>query len=175
MNQTQKTIIALFARSRDIGFVILLHGKLFRYGVRTIRDKRQGPAFFQQVGKSMLWFLEMISPPGVVVIERVEARQHQHGKLTQAIPHVVEQFVEDVYPLKTLSLAEVKQRLCADKNATHDSLIETVTRRYPHFVPYVKGVTRYKAKYWEKVLIALALALVAKNQLEIENKRGVDE
>ena len=48
----------------------------------------------------------------------------------------------------------------------HQELVARVGKRYPVFVRLIEGGTTEKRKYWQKVFIAVALALVAKGQLE---------
>jgi hypothetical protein len=65
-------ILALFARGREIGFVWLENGLLYRYGVKTIKGKRSGSAFYKRIGKALKRLLENLRPDGIVVIERLD-------------------------------------------------------------------------------------------------------
>jgi len=160
MNQRPIDMLALFARKREIGFVLFLNGVMYRYGVKTIRGKR-GQVFAKCVEKALFPLLETLGD-GVIVIERRE-RIGKGSSYKPTIPNILKRFVKDVYPLREISLSEVKQSICDYKKATHQELIETIVQRYPTFLSKIKGVTPEKAKYWEKVLMALALAEVVKS------------
>ena len=157
--QKPTNILALFARGREIGFVWLEGGSLYRYGVKTIKGKRRGPAFYKQIGKSLKGLLEKLGPDGMVVIERVNDGGRQGG-LAKALPRIVEQFVDNVYPLMSLSLSEVKQSLCGSPEATHIKLMETIAQREQIFLSLLKDGKAQKRNYWKKVLMAMALGEV---------------
>jgi len=166
MNQRPIDILALFARGREIGFVLINNGTVYRYGVKTTKgNKKRGQVFVKCVEKALFPLLETLGDEGVIVIERRE-RLGRGGVAKTTIPHILKRFVKDVYPLQEISLSEVKQSICNYKKATHQELIETIVRRYPTFLSKIKGVAHEKARYWEKVLMALALAEVAKNRLK---------
>jgi len=170
MNQRPIDILALFARGREIGFVLINNGTVYRYGVKTIKgNKKRGQVFVKCVEKALFPLLENLETDGAVVIEQRERLGRKNASKT-TILHILKRFVEDVYPLQEISLSEVKQSICAYKKATHQELIETIVRRYPTFLSKIKGVAREKARYWEKVLMALALAEVAKSRLEAGGK-----
>ena len=156
----QKTtnILALFARDREIGFVWLENGSLYRYGVKTIKGKRRGPGFYGRIGKVVKGLLEEMGSDGLVVIERIEDGR-KHGGLAKALPRIVEQFVEDVYPLMSVSLAEVKQSLCGSANATNLALMEAVAQQEQVFLSLLGGKAQ-KRNYWKKVLMAWGLGVV---------------
>ena len=159
---TQTGILALFARDREIGFVWLENGSLYRYGVKTIKGKRRGPGFYGRIGKAVKGLLEDLGPDGVVVVERVDGGGGGGGKqggLARALPRVVKQFVEDVYPLMSVSLAEVKQSLCGSAKATHLELMEAVAQREQVFLSLLDGKAQ-RRNYWKKVLMAWGLGVV---------------
>ena len=169
MNQTtQKQIIALFARGKSIGYVNLVNSEIYKYGVKTIREEKKSAVFFERVANSLEDLLETFVQSGVVVIERVDDLG-RYGALTRAIPHVLKHSVHSGHSLMQISLGSVKQSLCDKKNASHQELIESIVHRYPIFLPLVKGVTPHKIKYWEKALMAVGLAEVAKSLVEKEN------
>jgi len=148
--------LALFARGREIGFVFIDNGELLRYGVKTIKGKRRGPGFYERIGKAIEGLLENLQANGMVVIERVDSGGKQGG-LAKILPHIVEQFVDKVYPLMSLSLAEVKQRLCGSTKATNRALMETIAQREQIFLPLLDGKAQ-KRNYWKKVIMAMAMA-----------------
>ena len=156
--QKPTNILSLFARDREIGFVWLENGSLYRYGVKTIKGKRRGPGFYESIGKAVKGLLEGLGPDGLVVIERVDDGRKQGG-LTQALPRIVEQFVEDVYPLMSVSLSEVKQSLCGSAKATHLELMEAVAQQEQVFLSLLGGKAQ-RRNYWKKVLMAWGLGVV---------------
>jgi hypothetical protein len=164
--QKATNTLALFARGREIGFVWLENGLLYRYGVKTIKGKRYGRAFYKRIGKSLKRLLENLCPDGMVVIERVD-NQCKLGELAKALPGIVEQFVGDVYPLISLSLVEVKLRLCGSAKATHLDLIEIIAQREPIFLSLIKDGKAQQRNYWKKMLIAMALAEAVQNRMGV--------
>jgi len=158
--QKATNILALFARGREIGFVWIDNGELLRYGVKTIKGKRRGPAFYKQIGKSLKGLLEKLGPDGLVVIERVDDGGRKGG-LAKALPRIVEEFVDKVYPLMSLSLAEVKQSLCGCSKATHLALMETIAQREQIFLSLLKDGKAQRRNYWKKVLMAMGLGVAA--------------
>ena len=150
--QKPTNILALFARDREIGFVWLENGSLYRYGVKTIKGKRRGPGFYGRIGKVVKGLLEGLGPDGLVVIERFDGKGKQGG-LAKALPRIVKQFVEDVYPLMSVSLSEVKQSLCGSSGATHLELMEAVAQQEQVFLSLLGGKAQ-RRNYWKKVLMA---------------------
>ena len=71
-----------------------------------------------------------------------------------------------------LSLDVVKASLCGNQKAMHQELVARVGKRYPVLVRLIEGGTTEKRKYWQKIFIAVALALVGKGQLEERFKRN---
>lgn len=70
------------------------------------------------------------------------------------------------YPVCRLSLETAKSRLCGYPRTTHRELIEAVVERYPTRWPLIQSSTAQRTKYWQTVLLALALADIAQGQGE---------
>jgi len=164
-NNNPKEILAFFARGREIGYVLMVNSEIYRYGVKTIKGKRSGTAFVERVAKSLLPLLETIGPAGVVVIERRHTLKG-HGALKETVSRIVPRFAQNIYPLLEISLSEAKRSLCGLPKATHLELIETISRRYPLFLPQIRDVKVHQAKYWGKVLMALAMAETSQELIE---------
>lgn len=162
MRNNPTAILALFARGREIGFVIIENGELWRYGVKTIKGKRRGVAFAKRVESAISPLMEAIGPHGVIVIERTESLKRE-GALCHILPQLLKGLTNRGYSLHSISLAEVKQRLCDTRKATHRELIEAIAERYPVLRSVMIDAKAQKVKYWEKVFIAMALADGAKS------------
>ena len=151
-NQTAKNIIAIFARGREIGFVVIRGRKLRRWGVKTIRGERRGPAFAKSVEKALSSVLEQVGQTSVVVTER---QASPRGALGRVIPEVLRRWKKQEIQPRYISLSEVKRTLCANEKATHQELVEAVGEKYPILL-----ADQPQADYWQKVFIAVAMAEV---------------
>lgn len=156
------SIIAFFARGREIGFVILENGKIVRYGVKTIRGQKQGSDLIRRVERILAPVLAMAGPHSVVVIER-DADSSRKGSLCRAVHHLSERWRRQGYRVLSVPWKEVKEKLCERSRATHREIIQVVVQRHTLLWPLVRRST-VQAGYWKKVLLAAALADVAHQQ-----------
>ena len=161
IKQGPTTIVSLFVRGREIGFAVIESGALVRYGIKTIKGRRRGPAFAGRVEKALSPVLD--APNSRIVIER-NSDASQQGALVKALPQIVKRLSKKGYALYSLPLREVKKRLCDTPKATHGQLSEVIAAQYPILWPLITGAEIRGAKYWEKVFIAVALAEVAMRQ-----------
>jgi len=159
MTHTPSAVLGLFARRKEIGYAIMREGVLYRYGVMRIRAKGNGHEFAKAVLRSLCKLLTCIGSDGLIVLEQLSPSP-KAPKPKADIPHIVKHFVEGVYGLVEIPLAEVKQHWCDDPNGTHDALAEAILPRYPVFSRHLQDAKRYKANYWEKAIIAVGLAEV---------------
>lgn len=161
--QPPTPIIALFARSREVGFVIVEHSKLSRYGVKTIKAARRGATFVKAVERTLDPLLETAHPNGLIVVEQ-NPNTPQKGMLCRTIYQMSQRWKQKGYPVRFLSLTDIKQYVCETPKATHHKLIETIAQRYPILLPLITSAKNEKALYWQKVLIAMAMADVANSR-----------
>ena len=160
MADTQTTILGLFARRKEIGYAVMRGGVLHRYGVTRIRAKGNGHEFAKAVLRCLCKLLACIESEGLVVVEQLSpSLKAPHPKAD--IPHIVKHAVEGVYGFTEIRLASVKQHWCDDPKATHHTLTEAILARYVALSRHVQEAKRYKAKYWEKAIIAVGLAETA--------------
>jgi hypothetical protein len=150
------TIIAFFARSREIGYVRLEHGQLVRYGVKTIKGARRGIAFTRRVEQALLSIIEAAERPRIMVYERRGSCQGALGKVVTALANQR----KDRHRVRLVSLEEAKQDLCGDSRATHQALIEALTQRHPALWPLMARSAKVPP-YWTTACLALALAEAA--------------
>lgn len=170
MNYMPTNLLALFARRKELGFALMDNGEIYRYGVKRIRAKGSGHVFVEAVVKSFSPLLELMGTEGVVVIEAVSASR-KPPKPKADIPHLVKRFVEGIYPVMEIPLSDVKRFWCGEPNITHRALALAIVQRYPVLESVISGAKAYKARYWEKAVIAVGLAEVAKGRLEGEDKK----
>ncbi len=164
-------IVALYGRGREIGFVIFYRDQMMRYGVKTIPGKRRGRGFEKRIEKAVTDVLSLAGWGGVIVAERNRPTVHQ-GALRRILPQVLKRVERPGLKTHYLSLDAVKVSLCGNNKAMHQQLVASVGRLYPILVRLIEGGTTEKRKYWQKVFIAVALALVGKGQLEERFKRN---
>jgi len=157
MQEKPIKILSLFARGKEIGFVIIEGGEILRYGVKTVKGKRNRPDFAKRVEKTIAPLLEIIDPKGLVVIERC-SDVSKRGALCEAIGKISKLWKERGYILRFISLSEAKKRICGSRKATYRELIEVVVEEYPILRILSLNSKLKKTKYWQKVLIAMALA-----------------
>jgi len=163
-NPTRPTsIIALFARGREIGFVILENGKIVRYGVKTIKGKKQGSDLTRRVERILAPVLAMAGLHSVIVIER-DAELSRKGALCKAIHHLAGQWRRQNYRVRPVSWAEVVRTLCEGRRATQREVAQAILEQHPLLWQLVRQSTAYRAKYWKKVLLAAALAEVIRQR-----------
>lgn len=185
--KTPTNLIALFARGREIGFVIVdAQGEIYRYGVKAIRGcKFSGTkphvagqpdvVLFGKVGKTVLQLLTLVAEPGVIVVERIDAGD-RYGVLARAIAPVVERFASSLFPVMPIGLTEVKRSLCDRPKATLKVLMAAVTQRYPVLWPLIHEKRSHQVKYWQKAILAMALAIAAQEKrvrTMAESKKGM--
>lgn len=150
MKEPSKTIVALFARGREIGFAVLERGELVRYGVKSVKGTRHGSAFNERVKDTLS---PLLAPAeALIVTERIPATA-KPGALCAAVSRQLERRSN----IRVLSVAEAKKRLCGNGKATHCDLAEAVAERYPILRPHRMGNVQ-RVKYWERVFLAVALA-----------------
>jgi len=165
-NPTSPTsLIALYTRGREIGFVILENGKIVRYGVKTIKGKKQRPDLTERIDHILTPVLA-IAGPSVIVIER-DATLSRKGALCKAIHHLAGQWRRRGYQIRPVSWEEVVRTLCEGRRATQREVAQAILEQHPLLWPLVRQSTAYRAKYWKKVLLAAALAEVTHQQLPI--------
>ena len=154
------TTIAFFARGREIGYVRLTNGQLVRYGVKTIKGPRRGSAFTQRVEQVLSSVMDRGEVPAEIVVER-RGTGSKHGALCRTISTLAKHWKRGRYRVCSLSLDEVKDKLCDDATVTQHTLAEAIVQRYPMLCTLRNQTTDQKTKYWANVCIALALADVA--------------
>lgn len=154
------SLIALFTRGREIGFVILENGQVVRYGVKTIKGKKQGPGLIRRVERILAPVLVMAGLHSVIVIER-DANLSRKGALCQVVHRLSEQWRCRGYRVSSVSWKEVKEKLCEHSKTTHQEVIQAVVQRQPLLWLLVRHSTVQQASYWKKVLLAAALAEAA--------------
>ena len=166
MKNVPTTIIAFFARGREIGFVILEEQELVRYGVKTIKGNRQGSAFPTRVETALASFCAMGGSSRIVVVER-PSRSSRTGALCNVIGDLTTHWKRTGFPVYTLSLNEAKRRICGDPKATHRAVLQRMIERYPRLWPVVTLRKAQNATYWEKVGLVMALADVATHRFSV--------
>lgn len=151
------TMIALMARGGEIAYVVMRHGEIWRWGIKTIRCRRSGRVFTQRVERALFSILELGGKPPVVVVEK---QVSPRGGLCRAIPNLLKRWEKDSSDsLRYLSIQAVKQRVCGNCQATHRELVEAVAKKHPILWSLTTG-EKAKTKYWEKVFIAVAMGQV---------------
>jgi hypothetical protein len=155
------SILALFARGREIGFVILEKGRISRYGVKTVRGKKkQSPDLIRRLNRILAPVLAMAGPHSVIVIER-DASPSRKGVLCRAVHRLSGQWQRRGYKVCSVSWKEIRERLCECREVTQREVSWAVVyQRHPLLWPLVKQSATHQAKYWRKVLLAAALAEV---------------
>ena len=144
-------------------------GDIYRYGVKTIRGRRRGSDFQERITNSLLPLFELMGDELTIVIERIDKHAKSRG-LKAVMSHALKSVARPSDSVVGTELAEVKRSLCGSEKATHQALVETVANRYPMFWPLITHKKSHTAKYWEKALMAVALALAAFEQLEANRK-----
>lgn len=160
MKENPSSLVAFFARGREIGFVVMDNGQLFRYGVKTIKGKRRGVVFTKRIENALSPLLKIVRPHTTIVIEKTENLKRP-GALCRTLSQIVKQW-EKEKQVYGLSLEEVKLRLCDTRKATHRELMEEVVERHALFKGLMFNGKAGQRRYWEKVILAMALADTAK-------------
>lgn len=163
MKNDPTTIISFFARGREIGFVVIEGGQVVRYGVKTIKGKRQGSDSIRSVERALWPLIETLESQGMIVVERHSASSRT-GILCQVMGILAKRWKRAGYPTSIVSLETVKRSLCETRKAKHIDILKVMMERYPFFRPLIPQPKAAKAKYWKKVLLALALADVVKRR-----------
>ena len=157
IQENSSPITAFFARGREVGFVCIKRGDLIDFGVKTITGRRRGITFMKRVEVALSPLLDTPEGHGVIIVERI-SKASCAGGLCQALYPIAQHWKEAGYSVRFHSLAEVKGRLCDTSNVTHRELMEEVVERHAMLKGLVSDGKADKARYWEKVLMAMALA-----------------
>jgi len=158
IQENSSPITAFFARGKEVGFVCVKRGDLIDFGVKTITGRRRGLGFAKRVEATLSPLLDDDSERrSIIVVERMSKVSHTGG-LCQALYPIAQHWKEAGYSVRFHSLAEVKGRLCDTSNVTHRELMEEVVERHAMLKGLVSDGKADKARYWEKVLMAMALA-----------------
>lgn len=160
----RSTFIAAFcARNREIGYVLMSEGRIIRYGVKTIKGKRSGAEFNRHVARGLLSLFERITPRRLVVVEDVSHRT-KPGAVNQKIQNLRKTWTRTgSYQVKTISLQELKHRLCNDHTVSHRDLVAAVVTRYPLLAGLRVDCAIYRPLYWELVCMAIGMADAVEN------------
>lgn len=156
--QISTSIIAFFARGREIGFVVMDSGQIVRYGVKTIKGSKQGSDLVQRVELTLAPVLASTGLHSVIVVEGNAARLK--GALCQAVISLSKQWARQGYEVRYVSWRLLKARFCGNCEATYGAVIQAVTAWHPLLWPLVHQATAPQIAYWKKVLLAAALAEV---------------
>ena len=158
MRKQSISIAAFCARGREIGCVLIQEGRIVWYGVKTIKGKRNGAEFTRHVARVLLSLFERLTPRYLVVVEDVSHRTTP-GAVNQEIQKLGKKWTRTgSYHVKTVSLQDVKHRICNDHTVSHRVLIEAVVTRYPLLAGLRRDFAIYRPLYWELVILAVALA-----------------
>lgn len=170
MKENPSSLVAFFARGREIGFVIMENRELLRYGVKTIKGKRQGAAFAKRVESALSPLLKIVGPHATIVIEKTENLKRP-GALCQTLSQIANRWEKEKQVYR-LSLEEVKQHFCGSRKATNQELVQAIAERHPTLMPLITGAKAQKVNYWKKVFMVMALAEVAKNTCDRRKNAG---
>jgi hypothetical protein len=130
MRQKPTKTLSIFARGKEIGFVILEDGEILKYGAKTVKGKRSRVSFDKRVEKALCPLLKAVRPQGSVALER-DLEDSKRGALCRAIGRTSKLWGKKGYPLRFVSLRETKKSLCGKQKATYQELIEEVVRKRP--------------------------------------------
>jgi hypothetical protein len=157
--QPPSTPVAAFcARGREIGYVLMTGGRIMRYGVKTIKGKRQGREFYQRVARALMAVLERLTPRCLVVVENMPPRG-KPGAVNQAIRMTMQAWeIEKRHRIRAISLKKAKRRICGQPTATHRDLAKRIIIRHPILSDLRCVLAAYRPLYWELVCMAAALA-----------------
>ena len=156
--KTNIPIAALCARGREIGYVLMVDGRIIRYGVKTIKGKRRGVVFLRQVARILMGVLDRLTPQYMVVVEDVSHRT-KPGAVNQEIAKLKKEWMDTgSCQVRTISLKDVKYRLCDDHSVSHRALVEMVLARYPLVACLRVDFAIYRPLYWELVCLAIGMA-----------------
>lgn len=139
-------------------------GEILRYGVKTVKGKRNRPDFAKRVEKALSPLLKAIGTQGLVVVQRGTISS-KRGALCRTLDKMLKLWKKKGYRLCLISLLEVKRSLCENRKATYGELIKVVAERYPVLWPLSVIRKPEKTKYWGKAMIAMALVETAKRRL----------
>lgn len=156
IQERPSSITAFFGRGKEVGFVCLKHGDLIDFGVKTITGRRRGGGFTKKIQNTLSALLETPEQHGLIVVERVSEMSYTGG-LRHAMNAVSKRWKKDGYSVCSISLKQVKQRLCGTPNATHRELMEEVAERHAILKVLMADGKADNAHYWEKVVLAMAL------------------
>ncbi|MBI3232087.1 MAG: hypothetical protein HYZ51_03350 [Candidatus Doudnabacteria bacterium] len=166
------TIVAFFARGREIGFVLMDSGQILRYGVKTVKGKKLESNLIQRVENVLATAITSIGTHGAIVVERNNPRSSK-GVLCQALHSLSKRLKRQGYQVLLVSWKEAQQRLCEDEKGTQREIIQAMVERQPLLWSLFSRSTDQRATYWKKVLLAGALVEVAWQKLEREKGGSV--
>jgi hypothetical protein len=162
------TLIAFLARGREIGFVVLYEGTVLRYGIKTIKGRKQaGAGLTRRVEQILDTLLRTAGRNAVVVVEQ-DAALSKKGALCQTLNSLAERWKEQGRRVCALSWEEVKRRLSRSEWMTQDEIARVVVERQPLLWSLDTPRQAQRMRYWKKVLLAAALAEVTYRRLEQE-------
>ena len=127
MGKEPATIVALFARGRDLSYAVFHEGVLIRFGMKSIRGKRRGTSFQRAVADAIIPLLGS-SPSPIVVMER-SGNESRLGALYRTLSRLQAWGCKKEC-ICLVSLSEAKNRWCGSTRATHDQLQEAVLSRH---------------------------------------------
>ena len=133
-------------------------GRIVWYGVKTIKGKRSGAEFTRHVTRVLLSLFERLTPRCLVVVEDV-AHRTTLGAVNQEIQKLGKKWTcTGSCHVKTISLQDVKHRICNDHTVSHRILMEAVVTRYPLLAGLQRDFAIYRPFYWELVCMAVGMA-----------------
>lgn len=157
------TLIGFFTRGREIGYVVMDNGQLVRYGVKTIKGRRQGPDFVRRVEDALASVLNLAGPHATVVIERRKGNSHT-GALCRVVQRLLKRRAANrrrCYAVRAVSLKEAKQEVCGDGDVTNRELSEAIIKRHPILWALISSPKVQQVHYRQPILLVTALAELA--------------
>lgn len=128
MTKLSGTLIALFARNRELAYAVFDGTELIRFGIKTIRGRRRGRGFEEAIRRAVAAILRDVDEP-LVVLERADDRRRQGG-LPRALPSVIASVIAP-RRIRTVRLSDAKRRFCDHPDTTRGELCETISDRHP--------------------------------------------
>jgi hypothetical protein len=130
MNRSPASIVAVFARGRELGFALFDGAELLRFGVRSIRGSRRGATFEKRVADVLDALVRFDGSNVWLVVETDPPSAAEKGGLNRALRVAVEVRMDE-NACHGVSLADAKRLLCGSPSATQADLIATVAERHP--------------------------------------------
>ena len=161
-----KRILAIDPGTRFLGYALLEDHDLIHFGVKTIpytKEKRK----MVSMGRKIILRLIADYRPEILIVEKTFFGGIKGSVWLNIFVRLI-QCLGKQQGLQVLSIAanSVRKVVCRNGSASKEEVAQAIVLRFPELKPYLFSERRWQAKFHFNLFDAVALAVVAQDNLK---------